>query len=179
MPPRPTPRRRRPGPRLKLTEHFGPVELLAAFAGGNGYPRPSEQVDPEEWRRVIEGDLTSTFLTIRAALPAMIEQGRGSIVTMSSSAGRSPSRAAAAYAVAKAGVVMLTKHLASEMGPRGIRVNALAPSAVLNEKMASAMSEEQLAELATSFPLGRLGQPEDVAAAAPSCCPMTPRGSPA
>jgi 3-oxoacyl-[acyl-carrier protein] reductase len=150
----------------KLTEHFGPVELLAAFAGGNGYPRPSEQVDPEEWRRVIEGDLTSTFLTIRAALPAMIEQGRGSIVTMSSSAGRSPSRAAAAYAVAKAGVVMLTKHLASEMGPRGIRVNALAPSAVLNEKMASAMSEEQLAELATSFPLGRLGQPEDVAAAA-------------
>jgi 3-oxoacyl-[acyl-carrier protein] reductase len=150
----------------KLTEHFGPVELLAAFAGGNGYPRPSEQVDPEEWRRVIEGDLTSTFLTIRAALPAMIEQGRGSIVTMSSSAGRSPSRAAAAYAVAKAGVVMLTKHLASEMGPRGIRVNALAPSAVLNEKMAGAMSEEQLAELATSFPLGRLGQPEDVAAAA-------------
>jgi 3-oxoacyl-[acyl-carrier protein] reductase len=150
----------------KLYEHFGPVELLAAFAGGNGYPRPSEQVDPEEWRRVIEGDLTSTFLTIRAALPAMIEQGRGSIVTMSSSAGRSPSRAAAAYAVAKAGVVMLTKHLASEMGPRGIRVNALAPSAVLNEKMASAMSEEQLAELATSFPLGRLGQPEDVAAAA-------------
>jgi 3-oxoacyl-[acyl-carrier protein] reductase len=150
----------------KLTEHFGPVELLAAFAGGNGYPRPSEQVDPEEWRRVIEGDLTSTFLTIRAALPAMIEQGRGSIVTMSSSAGRSPSRAAAAYAVAKAGVVMLTKHLAAEMGPRGIRVNALAPSAVLNEKMASAMSEEQLAELATSFPLGRLGQPEDVAAAA-------------
>lgn len=63
-----------------LTEKFGPVELLAAFAGGNGRPRPSEEVDAEEWRQVIDGDLTSTFLTIRAALPGMIAHGRGSIL---------------------------------------------------------------------------------------------------
>jgi 3-oxoacyl-[acyl-carrier protein] reductase len=85
---------------------------------------------------------------------------------MSSSAGRQPSQAAAAYAVAKAGVVMLTKHLAAELGPRGVRVNCLAPSAVLNEKMSAAMSEEQLAGMASTFPLGRIGQPDDVAAAA-------------
>ena len=149
-----------------LTDEFGPVELLAAFAGGNGRPRPTEQVEPEEWRGVIEGDLTSTFLTIRAALPAMLAGGRGAIVTMSSSAGRLPSQAAAAYAAAKAGVVMLSKHLAAEMGPRGIRVNCLAPSAVLNEKMATGMTEEQRERLASAFPLGRLGRPEDVAAAA-------------
>src|SRR6185312_1138458 len=121
---------------------------------------------PDEWRRVIEGDLTSTFLTVRAALPGMLAAGSGSIVVMSSAAGRSPSRAAAAYAAAKAGVSMLAKHLASEMGPRGIRVNCLAPSSVLTEKMAAAMPDEQRDQLARSFPLGRLGRPEDVAAAA-------------
>jgi 3-oxoacyl-[acyl-carrier protein] reductase len=149
-----------------LTDAFGAVELLAAFAGGNGRPRPTEQVEPDEWRRVIEGDLTSTFLTIRAALPAMLGRGRGAIVTMSSAAGRQPSQAAAAYAAAKAGVVMLSKHLAAEMGPRGIRVNCLAPSAVLNEKMATGMTAEQRDRLAAAFPLGRLGRPDDVAAAA-------------
>ncbi|MFY9913763.1 MAG: SDR family NAD(P)-dependent oxidoreductase [Nocardioidaceae bacterium] len=149
-----------------LEREFGSVELLAAFAGGNGYPRPTEEVEPDEWRRVIEGDLTSTFLTIRAVLPAMLDRGSGSIVTMSSSAGRQPSQAAAAYAAAKAGVAMLSKHLAAELGPRGIRVNCLAPSAVLNDKMDTAMSQQQQAELASTFPLGRLGQPGDVAAAA-------------
>ena len=149
-----------------LTEQLGPVELLAALAGGNGRPRPTEQVDPEEWRRVIEGDLTATFLTIRAALPAMIAAGRGAIVTISSAAGRQPSQAAAAYAAAKAGVAMLSKHLAAEMGPRGIRVNCLAPSTVLNEKMTTNMTDDQRRSLAAAFPLGRLGQPDDVAAAA-------------
>jgi 3-oxoacyl-[acyl-carrier protein] reductase len=149
-----------------LVEQLGPVELLAAFAGGNGRPRPTELVEPDEWRRVIEGDLTATFLTIRAVLPGMLDRGRGAIVTMSSSAGRHPSQAAAAYAAAKAGVVMLTKHLAAEMGPRGVRVNCLAPSAVLNEKMAAAMTDQQQADLAAMFPLGRIGAPDDVAAAA-------------
>jgi 3-oxoacyl-[acyl-carrier protein] reductase len=149
-----------------LTDEFGPVDLLAAFAGGNGRPRPTEEVGPDEWRRVIDGDLTATFLTIRAALPAMLERGQGAIVTMASSAGRLPSQAAAAYAAAKAGVVMLSKHLAAEMGPRGIRVNCLAPSAVLNEKMSAAMSQEQRDRLAEAIPLRRIGLPDDVAAAA-------------
>lgn len=149
-----------------LERHFGPVELLAAFAGGNGSPRPSEQVEPDEWRHVIDADLTTCFLTIRAALPTMIDQGRGSIVTMASAAARQPSRAAAAYAAAKAGVIGLSKHLAAEMGPHGIRINCLAPSAVLNEKMANAMTSQQQEPLAATFPLGRLGQPDDVANAA-------------
>jgi 3-oxoacyl-[acyl-carrier protein] reductase len=150
----------------RLTEQLGPVELLAAFAGGNGRPQPTEEVQPEQWRRVIEGDLTATFLTIRAALPAMIAHGRGAIVTMSSAAGRTPSHAAAAYAAAKAGVAMLSQHLAAEMGPRGIRVNCLAPATVLNEKMTTNLTAGQREHLAATFPLGRLGQPDDVAAVA-------------
>ena len=150
-----------------LTEHFGqPVELLAAFAGGNGHPRPTERVDLQEWHRVIDADLTSTFLTVQTALPGMLAVGKGSIVTMSSSAGRQPGRAAAAYACAKAGVSMFTKHLALEMGPQGIRVNCLAPSAILTERLAAVMTAEQQQQLAGSFPLGRLGQPSDVANAA-------------
>ncbi len=149
-----------------LTEQFGPVELLAAFAGGNGRPRPTEDVEPEEWRQVIDGDLTSTFLTIRTVLPTMIARGRGAIVTMSSAAGRQPSQAAAAYAAAKAGVAMLSRHLAAEMGPHGIRVNCLAPATVLNEKIMTTTTDEQRHHMAADVPLGRLGRPDDVADAA-------------
>lgn len=160
-------------------EAFGPAELLAAFAGGGGQPRPTEQVSPDEWRRVIDGDLTATFLTIRAALPAMLERRRGAIETMSSSAGRQPGQAAAAYAAAKAGVAMLSRHLAAEFGSRGIRVNCLAPSAVVTERMAAHMTGQQRAQLAKAFPLGRLGQPATSPPSPCSCSPTPPPGSPA
>jgi 3-oxoacyl-[acyl-carrier protein] reductase len=147
-------------------EHaLGPVEVLATFAGGQGAPMPTTQLSAQQWRAVLESDLTSVFLTVNAFLPGMVERGGGSIVTMSSTAGRVPGRANAAYAAAKAGVVMLTKHLANEVGRHGIRVNCLAPSAVLNGRMRRFMSAEQLDELATAFPLGRIGQPSDVAQA--------------
>lgn len=74
--------------------------------------------------------------------------------------------AAAAYAAAKAGVIRLAKPPASAIGPHGIRVNWLAPSAVLNEGMATSMTSEQQANLAATFPLSRIGQPDDVANAA-------------
>src|SRR5258705_8871639 len=147
-------------------EHaLGTVEILAAFAGGQGAPVPTTQLGPDQWRAVIASDLTSVYLTVSAFLPAMIERGAGAIITMSSSAGRQPSRANAAYAAAKAGVGMLTKHLANEVGRHGVRVNCLAPSAVLNDRMQRFMSAEQLDELASAFPLGRIGQPGDVAQA--------------
>jgi 3-oxoacyl-[acyl-carrier protein] reductase len=83
---------------------------------------------------------------------------------MSSSAARQAARSAAAYAAAKAGVIALTRHLAAEVAP--IRVNCLAPSATENDKMRTWMTAEQRAALGASFPLGRIGQPYDVAAAA-------------
>ena len=150
----------------RVAADLGPVTILAAFAGGQGAPVPSMELSADRWRAVLESDLTATFLTIGAVLPQMIEAGGGSIITMSSAAGRQPSQANVAYAVAKAGVTMLTRHLAKELGPKHVRVNSLAPSAVLNEKMERYMSTEQLTQLAAAFPLGRIGQPDDVAQAA-------------
>ena len=145
---------------------LGPPAVLAAFAGGAGAPKPTLQLSLDDWNRTIASDLTSVFATIQAFVPGMIERGRGSIVTMSSAAGRQPSRASIAYAAAKAGVGMLTRHLAAELAPNGIRVNCIAPSAVHNERMDLHMTEEQRLALGSTFPLGRIGEPEDVAAVA-------------
>jgi 3-oxoacyl-[acyl-carrier protein] reductase len=154
------------GLRDAVVEAFGRVDILAAFAGGQGAPTPTADLTPDRWRAVIDSELTSTFLTVSTFLPVMIAQGGGTIITMSSAAGRQPGGANAAYATAKAGVAMLSRHVAKEVAEHGIRVNCLAPSAVLNERMQQFMSAAQLDDLATAFPLGRIGRPEDVAAAA-------------
>jgi NAD(P)-dependent dehydrogenase (short-subunit alcohol dehydrogenase family) len=144
---------------------LGPVDILLPFAGGNGFPVPTAQMTAGQWQATLDSDLTSVFLTVSAVLPGMIERGGGAVITMASDAGRRPGRASAAYAAAKAGVVMFSKHLASELAGHGIRVNCLAPSAVLNERMRAAMTGQQLAELGASFPLGRIGQPTDIGTA--------------
>jgi 3-oxoacyl-[acyl-carrier protein] reductase len=148
-----------------VTSQLGPAGILAAFAGGSGMPVPTDAETAGHWREVIETDLNSMFYTVRAFLPGMLERGSGAIVTMSSAAARQPAQSAAAYAAAKAGVLAFTRHLAREMAPRGVRVNCVAPSATENDKMRAWMTSEQRAALGASFPLGRLGQPDDVAAA--------------
>jgi 3-oxoacyl-[acyl-carrier protein] reductase len=149
-----------------VTEEFGAVDILAAFAGGNGMPVPTVQENPDHWREVIESDLTSTFLTVNAFLTSIVEHGTGSIITMSSAAGRQPAHSSAAYAAAKAGVVAFTRHLANEVAPNGVRVNCIAPSAIENERLHTWTTAEQRQQLAESFPLRRIGQPHDIAAAA-------------
>ncbi|MFI5912481.1 SDR family NAD(P)-dependent oxidoreductase [Dactylosporangium sp. NPDC051541] len=148
-----------------VEQALGPIDILAPFVGGQGRPVPTHELGAEQWRATVDVNLTSVFLAVSAVLPGMIERRTGTIVTMSSTAGRMPGLASAAYAAAKAGVVMFSKHLASEVGRHGIRVNCLAPSAVLNSRMQEHMSDEQLTELASHFPLGRIGRPEDVAEA--------------
>jgi 3-oxoacyl-[acyl-carrier protein] reductase len=149
----------------RAEDELGPVDILLPFAGGQGLPTPTTQLGLDRWRAVLDSDLTSVYLTVTAFLPGMIERGGGSIITMASDAGRRPGRANAAYAAAKAGVVMFSRHLASEFASRGIRVNCLAPSAVLNERMQAAMSGPQIDQLGHSFPLGRIGRPADIAQA--------------
>jgi 3-oxoacyl-[acyl-carrier protein] reductase len=149
-----------------IAERLGPVAILAPFAGGNGMPVPTAQETVAHWREVVDSDLTSMFVSVHAFLPGMIERRRGAIVTMASAAARQAARSSAAYAAAKAGVIAFTRHLAAEAGPAGVRVNCVAPSATENERMRTWTTEEQRADLAASFPLRRIGQPEDVAAAA-------------
>jgi 3-oxoacyl-[acyl-carrier protein] reductase len=143
---------------------LGEVDILVAFAGGSGEPMPFLQLSEEKWRAVVDANLTATFLSIQAFVPAMIERRRGAIVTMSSSAGRLPGLASPPYAASKAGIVMLTGHLAKELAPQGVRVNCVAPSAIMNDRLAR-LPPEKLREIASGFPLGRIGVPEDVALA--------------
>jgi 3-oxoacyl-[acyl-carrier protein] reductase len=85
---------------------------------------------------------------------------------MASAAGRQAAKSSAAYAAAKAGVVAFSRHLAGEFAHEGIRINCIAPSAIENDRMRSWIPQEQRRAVAATFPLGRLGQPEDIAAAA-------------
>jgi 3-oxoacyl-[acyl-carrier protein] reductase len=149
-----------------VEEQFGSADILATFAGGNGMPVPTVEETGAHWRQVVDTDLTSTFLTVSTFLSRMIAQKSGVIITMSSAAGRQAARSAAAYAAAKAGVVAFSRHLAAEYARDGIRVNCIAPSAIENERMRTWMSDEERRALGAAFPLGRIGQPYDVAAAA-------------
>jgi 3-oxoacyl-[acyl-carrier protein] reductase len=145
----------------------GPVEILLSFAGGFAAYTPVQEISEQEWRAVMDGNLTSTFLTLQAFVPGMIERRRGSIVTMASNTARFLDiLTTASYAAAKAGVIMLTRHAASELGKYGIRVNCIAPATTLTERVAGIMSEERRAEIAAMSPLGRMGRPGDSAAAA-------------
>ncbi|MFE4515374.1 SDR family NAD(P)-dependent oxidoreductase [Kitasatospora sp. NPDC056783] len=149
----------------RIERDLGPVDVLAAFAGGDGYPVPTARETEEHWRAVLDGNLTATFLTVRAFLPGLLARGSGSIVTMASTAGRLAGGASAAYATAKAGVLMFTRHLALEVAGEGVRVNAIAPGAVRTERTDARMPPEVRAAVAAAHPLGRLGEPVDIASA--------------
>jgi 3-oxoacyl-[acyl-carrier protein] reductase len=143
---------------------FGPPDLLVAFAGGFESFTPVAEMELTEWLQVVEANLTSTFVTVREFVPGMLERGRGAIVTMSSISGRfldKPTQAA--YAAAKAGVAMFTRHLALELGARGIRANCVAPGTTSSERISRVMTEEAIARTASLSPLGRMGTPEDTA----------------
>jgi 3-oxoacyl-[acyl-carrier protein] reductase len=150
--------------REAVEQELGPVDLLVPFAGGFESFTPVAEMSLEEWREVLEANLTSTFVTVRAFLPGMIERERGSIVTMSSISARFLDKLTqAAYAAAKAGVIMFTRHAAIELGQHGIRVNCVAPGTTLSERIERVMSTEAIDRTAKMSPLGRLGTPEDTA----------------
>jgi 3-oxoacyl-[acyl-carrier protein] reductase len=152
--------------RDRTESELGPIDILLPFAGGFGSFTPIEETSAEEWRQVIEANLTSTFLTTRAVIPGMIERRRGAIVTMASNGGRYLDKLlTASYAAAKAGVIQYTRHIAKELGPHGIRVNAIAPATVRSDRIDRIMDAEAQAKVAAMSPLGRIGTPEDCALA--------------
>jgi len=156
--------------RDEVEMRFGGLDLLLAFAGGGGPIQPIENVSEQDWNALLAANLTSKFLTVKSFLPGMKRRGGGAIVLMGSTAGRAPSRAALAYSSAQAGVVMLARNLAQELGLDGIRVNAIAPSAIRNERLERSMNKDELEKLAQQFAIPRMGEPGDVAAAALFLC---------
>ncbi|WP_432731100.1 SDR family NAD(P)-dependent oxidoreductase [Variovorax sp. W6] len=152
--------------RDEVEAHFGAPHFVLAFAGGGtGKPVPVHEISEEDWRSSLDNNLTSTFFTIKSFLPGMLARGSGGILTMASAGARVASGAPAGYGAAKAGVIMLTRHLAQEVGPSGLRVNCISPSAVLTERTQMNMSPERQAQMLRAFPLGRLGTPDDIAEA--------------
>jgi 3-oxoacyl-[acyl-carrier protein] reductase len=146
---------------------LGPTDVLMVFAGGFGARTPLVDTTLEEWRDVVESNLTTTFLTLKEFAPGMSERGSGSIVTMASNAARFLDiKLTASYAAAKAGIAMLSRHAALELGPDGVRVNCLAPATILTARVERVLDEERRAAIAAMSPLGRLGAPEDPALAA-------------
>ncbi len=148
----------------------GPVDTVINNAGispkHDGKPHHVYDLDPLEWRRVVDVNLTGSFNTIRAATPAMRKVGRGWIVNMSSVAGKTYSPIVAChYAATKSAIVGFTIHLAAELGPFGIRVNALAPGRIETPMVAGAGLEAN-AEQVRLTPMARLGAPSEVADAA-------------
>jgi 3-oxoacyl-[acyl-carrier protein] reductase len=153
--------------RERVEEELGPADIVLPFAGGFGAFTPVQDISDDEWHEVIDANLTSTFLTVRAFVPGMIERRRGVIVTMASNGGRYLDKLlTASYAASKAGVVQFTRHVAMELGQYGIRANCIAPATVTSERVERIMDEEARAKVAEMSPLGRMGTPEDCAHAA-------------
>jgi 3-oxoacyl-[acyl-carrier protein] reductase len=154
--------------RRQIERELGPVDILVANAGGSFTPPgPLEEVTEEGWRASLDGNLTATFLTIKSILPGMKQRNAGNLITVSSAAGRRPHpRSPIPYAAAKAGIEILTKDLAAQVGPYGIRANCIAPETILTERNKQRIPDAQQQELADAHPIRRLGTPEDVARAA-------------
>lgn len=137
------------------------AELLINNAGIAWYGL-LQDMSISEWDRIIRTNLTSVFLTCRGMIPLFLKNKRGSIVNVSSVWGSCGASCEAAYSATKGGVNALTKALAKELGPSGIRVNAAA-FGVIDTKMNSHLSEEELRDLMDEIPQGRFGSAEEAA----------------
>jgi 3-oxoacyl-[acyl-carrier protein] reductase len=154
--------------RDSIEQRLGPVDILVANAGGSPIPPGLlEDIAEADWRESVDANLTTTFLTIKAFLPGMKSRHQGNVITMSSAAARRPTaQSPMAYAAAKAGIELLSKEIAAQAGPHGVRVNCLAPETILTERNKQQIPETIQDQLRQNHPIQRLGTPDDVAQAA-------------
>jgi NAD(P)-dependent dehydrogenase (short-subunit alcohol dehydrogenase family) len=143
-------------------DRFGRIDILVHSAGV-GMERPFLETTDEEWKRLIDIDLSGSFYVLRAVGRRMAEAGYGRIVTLSSTAGVVGGSGRTAYGAAKGGLIMLTRVLAVELAQRGVCVNALAPGAIETELVARMHSAATRVNYRRSIPMDRYGTPEEVA----------------
>ncbi|GAA1262779.1 SDR family oxidoreductase [Pseudonocardia aurantiaca] len=154
---------------------LGPVHTVVANAGVAGPTAPLHELTLAQWRDCLVTDLDGVFLTFRAFVPALIQAGEGCLIAISSMTGKRPLHGRTPYAAAKMGVIGLVRTLALELGPHGVRVNAVCPGAVAGPRIedvvraqaaARGISEDEaLAAFTGSSPLGRLVEAGEVARA--------------
>jgi 3-oxoacyl-[acyl-carrier protein] reductase len=147
----------------RTLETFGQIDILVNNAGRNMLSPVVDMTD-EQWDTVIDVCLKGTFLCSRAVLKSMIGRRTGAIVSLSSIAGwRGSAQGEAHYCAAKAGIMGFTKALAQEVAPHNIRVNAVAPGLIYNDFLARIYPPDFFDQAKAEVPLGRLGEPDDVA----------------
>ena len=142
---------------------IGDVDILVNNAGICYYGLMS-QMTGAQWDRIFNVNVKGIFHCVNAAMPAFLRKQRGCIINVSSMWGRTGASCEAAYSATKGAVIALTKALAKELGPSGIRVNAVAPGVILTD-MCAEVSQDLLEEMAQEAPVGRNGTPMDVARA--------------
>lgn len=141
----------------------GEVDVLVNNAGIS-QQKLFTDITPEEWRRMFAVNVDGVFHCCQCALPYMIREKRGKIINISSMWGQTGASCETHYSASKAAVIGLTKALAKELGPSNIQVNCICPG-VIRTPMNGSFSKDVIAELEEETPLGRLGEPEEVAAA--------------
>ncbi|MFB0919893.1 MAG: SDR family oxidoreductase [Oscillospiraceae bacterium] len=144
-----------------MYDETGGPNVLVCNAGISEYGLFSD-ISPEKWRRIFAVNVDGVYNCIKCALPSMVSRKEGSIITVSSVWGVHGASCEAAYSATKAAVIGLSKSLAKELGPSGIRVNCIAPG-VIETDMLSGFSDEDKRRLIDSTPLCRLGKPSEVA----------------
>jgi 3-oxoacyl-[acyl-carrier protein] reductase len=152
----------------RVEDELGDLDVLVNNAGVTRDTLIARMSDAD-WEDVIETNLRGTFNTCRAVSRKMLRRRSGAIVNLSSVVGVHGNPGQANYAASKAGIIGLTKALARELGVRGVRVNAIAPGYITTE-LTNVLTEEQTGLILANTPLGRLGSPEDVAAAVRFLC---------
>ena len=152
---------------------FGQLDALVNNAGIQGLAVPVTELPVDEWRRVVDVNLTGVFVVTRACLPHMLERGSGRIVNVASIAGKEGNPRLAAYSAAKGAVIAFTKAVAKEVATTGVLINCVAPGIIDAGLAVKATPAER--ELYTSkVPMGRMGRPEEFAElvawlASPAC----------
>jgi len=141
---------------------FGAIDILVCSAGITGPNRTVADYGYEDWRKVFDVNVHGVFLCNRAVLPEMTRRDYGRIVNIASIAGKEGNPNASPYSAAKAGVIGLTKSLAKEVATKGVLVNAVTP-AVIMTPILEQLTQEHIDYMMSRIPMGRVGQPEEVA----------------
>jgi len=151
----------------RVVEVFGRVDVAINNAATNPHFGPILTVTTPQWNKILDVNLRGVFLLCQQVVPIMEKQGGGVIINVASTAGIRPSTGLGIYGVSKAGLIMLTKVLAVELGPSNIRVNAIAPGVIKTHFSRALWETEAIAQtIRGATPLGRLGEPEDIVGSA-------------